>query len=169
MRADNEGGGDALVRGAAARWGRVSDGGERVKEAGQQQFEAVTPSDKAGNVAAPCLLRSTTPTTRKYCPLALSPEACRAGPGRRGELGFIWRVSQCRGRVISAAFCLGGALRRAAGNTSSTLHPAHFRALHGRLRRVRLGAVSTWLSGTGAGMRVTVSALHMSLIISQHT
>lgn len=49
-----------------------------MKEAGQQQFEAVTPSDKAGNVAAPCLPRSTSPTTRKYCPLTLSPEACRA-------------------------------------------------------------------------------------------
>lgn len=130
MRADNEGGGDALVRGAAARWGRVLDGGERVKEAGQQQFEAVTPSDKAGNVAAPCLPRSTAPTTRKYCPLTFSPEACRAEVRAPRGVRF-YLAGQCRVRLIPAAFCLGGELRRAAGNTSSTLHPAHFRALHG--------------------------------------
>lgn len=68
------------MRGAAARWGRVSDGGERVKEAGQQQFEAVTPSDKAGNVAAPCLLRSTSPQRVSIVRLPLARR--RAGPGQ---------------------------------------------------------------------------------------
>lgn len=45
MREDNEGGGDGVVLGAAARWGRVLDGGEGVREASEQQSEAVTPSD----------------------------------------------------------------------------------------------------------------------------
>lgn len=98
------------MRRAAARWGRVLDGGERVKEAGQQQFEAVTPSDKAGNVAAPCLPRSTSPTTRKYCPLTLSLEACRAGVRAPRGVRF-YLVDQCRVRIIPAAFCRCGELR----------------------------------------------------------
>lgn len=118
------------MRGAAARWRRVLDGGERVKEASQQQFEAVTPSDKAGNVAAPCLPRSTSLTTRKYCLLTFSLEACRAEvKAPRGVRFYL--LGQCRVRLIPNAFRLGEELRRAAGNTFNTLHPAHFRTLHG--------------------------------------